>query len=127
MCLIECDKLTSSEVIKSAINVHTVLGPGLLESVYEAAMLIELKHNGLSVRNQISISSTYRSQDLGIAFIADIIVEDKLVLELKSVDSIKRIHQKQLATYLKLLNIKRGLILNFNSSLMTDGIRQVSI
>jgi len=127
MCLIECDNLTSSEVIKSAINVHTVLGPGLLESVYEAAMLIELKHNGLSIRNQISISSTYRYQDLGIAFIADIIVEDMLVLELKSVVSIERIHQKQLATYLKLLNIKRGLILNFNSSLMTDGIRQVSI
>ncbi len=125
--LMECGDELIEKVIRSAIKVHTILGPGLLESVYELAMMVELTEMSLSAKRQVEIPVIYRGQDLGIGFRADIIAESSLLLELKSVDRITDIHLAQTITYLKLLKFKRGLILNFNAKLMKEGIRRVSI
>ena len=102
-------------------------GPGLLESVYENALLIELKAQGIAVEQQKDVSVTYRGHDVGIGFRADIVVENKLVLELKAVDRFNELHTAQLITYLRLLSIKRGLLLNFNLMRLKQGIKKISI
>ena len=123
----ECGDGLIQQTLGSAIMVHTELGPGLLESVYEHALIIELKERGIAAEQQKAIPVTYRGKNIGIGFRADIIVEDKLVLELKSVDKFCDIHTAQLMTYLKLLNVKRGFLLNFNSVKLKQGIKKVSI
>lgn len=123
----DCPEEIISTVLTAAINVHRTFGPGLLESVYEKALLIELNIMGLSAMSQVGIPVSYRNTDLGVGFRADIIVENSLLLELKTVEHILPIHLAQAMTYLKLLNLKRGFILNFNSTLMKDGIKRVSM
>jgi GxxExxY protein len=124
--LIECDDHLIGEVIGAAIEVHRFLGPGLLESVYEMALGFELTERGIDFVRQTDVSVNYRGADLGVGFRTDMIVENSLVLELKAVD-VSSLHVAQLITYLKLLNIKRGLLLNFNTQLMKNGIKRVSI
>lgn len=125
--LIECNNSLIQMVLASAIEVHKYFGPGLMENVYEKAFSIELIKQGCSVKRQVEVPVHYRGQDLGLGFRADIIVEDCLLLELKCVEVFKGIHVSQLITYLKLLNIKSGFLINFNTKILRNGIKKVSI
>ena len=109
-------------VVGASIDVHRELGPGLLESVYEIALVHELINRQLSVKRQLSIPILYKGIELKEGFKADIIVEDRVILELKSVEKILSVHKKQLQTYLKLTGCKLGYLLNFNETLLKDGI-----
>ncbi len=112
-------------VVDSAIKVHRELGPGLLESVYEAVMAHELQHAGLEVQRQVAIPIRYRDLVFEEGFRADMIVASKVILELKSVESLINSHKKQLLTYLKLTQLKLGFLLNFSESLMKNGIIRI--
>lgn len=127
MELVDCGETVAEQVIASAITVHRILGPGLLESAYEKALVFELQERGLKVEYQVDVPLIYKANDLGTGFKADIIVEDSLLLELKAVDKLTDIHIAQVITYLKLLKIKRGFLLNFNQKLMKNGIKRISI
>ena len=100
---------------KSIYEVYNYLGPGLLENIYEKAMLIELQNQGLEARNQVPISVDYKEIDLEMGFRADILVEEKIIVEIKSVETLNPIHHKQLLTYLKLTNSHLGILVNFNT------------
>ena len=116
----------SSQIIKAAINVHKELGPGLLESVYQACMIIELKNVGIKVQSEVPFPIFYRGQSIHEeGFRLDILVEDTIIVELKSVEEVKPVHKKQLLTYLKLANKTIGLLINFNEVLLKDGITRV--
>ena len=106
-------------------NVASKLGPGLLESIYERALMIELADANLEAKNQVPIDVIYNNKSLGLDFRLDIIVEDAIILELKSVESIKPIHSKQLLTYLKLANKRLGLLVNFDVANISQGIIRV--
>jgi GxxExxY protein len=114
-------------VLDAATAVHRELGPGLFESVYEAALAHELKMLGIQAHTQLEIPVVYKGIDLGLGFRADMLVEDRLLLELKSTKEITDIHVSQTLTYLRMLNLKRGYILNFGNRLMKDGIKRVSL
>ena len=117
----ELNKLTES-ILSAAFRVHTVLGPGLLESVYAAALAYELNKRGLLVTTEVAIPVLYEGVDLGLSFRADIIVDGRLILELKSVQALAPIHSKQLLNYLKLTGLPAGLLLNFNTISLRDQI-----
>ena len=125
--LVDCEDELVSKVLDAATAVHRQLGPGLLESVYELALMLELEAMGIPAQKQVEVPVFYRGQQLGVGFRADIIVDDCLLLELKSVEALNAVHQAQIITYLKLLKIKRGYLLNFNRVLMKEGIKRVSI
>lgn len=112
--LIDCSEELIGHVLDAATVVHRQFGPGLLESVYERALIIELLEAGIRARPQVEIPVRYRGHELGIGFRADVIVEECLLLEIKAVEAIGGIHKAQIITYLKLLGFKRGYILNFN-------------
>lgn len=112
-------------VFDSALKVHKALGPGLLESAYEECLYFELKKSGLKIEKQKSLPLIYEEVKLDIGYRLDIIVENKLILEIKSVVDLNDIHFAQLLTYLKLTNCKLGLLINFNVVLMKNGIRRV--
>jgi GxxExxY protein len=116
----------SSQIIKAAIAVHKELGPGLLESVYHKCMLIELKAMGINFLSELLLPISYRGQQIdehGLRL--DLLVEDKIIVELKSVESVQPVHKKQLLTYLRLANKPLGLLINFNESLLKDGITRI--
>ena len=116
----------SSKIIKAAIRVHRELGPGLLESVYQACMLIELKNIGLKVQSEVTLPVVYRKQEVeGQLFRLDLLVENKIIVELKSVNKIEPVHKKQLLTYLRLAEKPLGLLINFNELLLKDGITRI--
>ena len=100
--------------------VFNELGPGLLESVYEAALTYELNTLGLKVRNQVSVPVVYKEVKLDIGFRLDLIVEEQVIVEIKSVELMHNVHKKQLLTYLRLSNKKLGLLVNFNSDKLVD-------
>ncbi len=107
-------------------NVYNKLGPGLLESIYEQALIIELKKQGLDVRNQVELPIYYDNQKLPIALRLDLLVNDTIIIELKSVEELKPVYFKQLKTYLKLTNKRLGLLVNFNvNSIMKDAIFRI--
>ena len=112
----------SSQIIGAAIEVHKVLGPGLLESAYEKCLCHELKLRGLSLENQKPLSLVFKGEKLDCGYQLDIVVENTIILELKSCEKIEPIHKAQLLTYLKLSGVKLGLLLNFNVPIMRDGI-----
>lgn len=114
------------EIVDSVLKVHRHLGPGLLESVYESVLVYELNKRGLKTERQKNIPVKYDGQLLEVGFRADIIVEDKVLLELKSIESIHDVHKKQALTYLKLSGIKLGYLINFNVSLVKDGIVRIA-
>ena len=117
----------SSQVIKAAIYVHKELGTGLLESVYQACMIIELKNMGIKVQSEVPLPIFYRGQSSHAeGFRLDILVEDKIIVELKSAEEVKPVHKKQLLTYLKLANKTLGLLINFNEVLLKNGITSLS-
>lgn len=109
-------------VVDAAVLVHRELGPGLLESVYEAVLAIELERRGFAARRQVLIRIEYRGAVFEEGFRADLLVDDLVLLELKSVERINNAHKKQLLTYLKLTGVKLGFLLNFGAGLMRDGI-----
>lgn len=109
-------------VVDCAVKVHMRLGPGLLESVYEAVLAYELGRRGLSVERQVPIPIYYDDMCFEVGFRADVIVNRKVILELKSVECITNAHKKQLLTYLRLTGMKLGYLLNFGEALMKDGI-----
>jgi GxxExxY protein len=109
-------------VVESAIAVHRELGPGLLESVYEVVLVHELRERGLTVERQLPIQIEYKNINFDEGFRADIIIEGKVILELKSVERVTAAHKKQVQTYLRLTGCKLGYLLNFGEALMKDGI-----
>lgn len=113
-------------VIGAAITVHRKLGPGLFESVYEACLAAELRHDGLAVEEQLGVPLVYREVHLDCGFRMDLLVEKELVVELKAVDQLGPVHRSQILTYLRLTGLRAGLILNFNTPYLADGgIRRV--
>ena len=116
----------SSKIIKAAITVHRELGPGLLESVYLVCLLIELKIIGLKVQSEVTLPVVYRKQEVeGQIFRLDLLVENTIIIELKSVAKIDPVHKKQLLTYLRLAQKPLGLLINFNEVLLKDGITRI--
>lgn len=115
----------SYALIGCAMEVHNVLGPGLLESVYEQALIHELAMNGIAVKRQVEVDVNYKGMNIANGLRVDLLVEDELIIELKSVEEIKPIHQKQLQTYLKLLDKRIGLLINFNTISLKDGIKRI--
>lgn len=112
-------------VVDCAFKVHTALGPGLLESVYETVMAYELKKRGLIVQRQLPIPIVYESMQFDEGFRADLVVNDLVIVELKSVETLARVHSKQLLTHIRLANKKLGLLINFGEALIKTGIKRV--
>ena len=116
----------SYRVIQAVITVHKELGPGLLESVYQACMIIELRNMEARVQSEVSLPIYYQGQKIvGEEFRLDILVEDTLIVELKSVEKVMPVHKKQLLTYLRLAKKPLGLLINFNESLLKNGITRI--
>ena len=113
-----------TKIIDAAMQVHRELGPGLLESVYEVCLIEELKNKGLKVESQVRLPIVYKGKELKKDFIIDLLVEDKIVIELKAVEDLLPVHEVQLVTYLKLSGMKLGYLINFNVSLLKFGIRR---
>ena len=113
------------DIISCAYEVHKVLGPGLLESVYQKALIHELKLKGFKVESEIKEDIDYKGINIGNDLRLDILVNDSIVLELKSVETMLPVHKKQLLTYLKLLNLQLGLLINFNTNLLKEGITRI--
>ena len=113
------------EIRGAAIDVHKELGPGLLESAYEECLCRELSLRGVAFRRQVSLPVTYKGIKLDCGYKLDIVVEEKIVLELKSVEQTMPLHEAQLLTYLRLSGKKVGLLMNFNTVLMKDGIKRM--
>jgi len=118
------DKVVSV-IVDEAVRIHRDLGPGLLESVYEAILAKGLSDRGLEVQRQVAVPLVYQGLQFKEAFRADLIVDDKVIVELKSVERLDRAHKKQLLTYLKLSDKRVGLLLNFSEALMKHGISRV--
>ena len=115
----------SGIIIDCAYKIHKTLGPGLLESVYCAALTYELRKRGLNVVTEQAIPVVYEDVKLEVGFRADLIVENKVVIEVKSIEAIAPVHSKILLTYLRLTEKKLGLLINFNVALIKDGIKRV--
>jgi GxxExxY protein len=121
--------MTENEIAKiivdAAFQVHKRLGPGLLESVYEVILAHELKKRGLNVKRQVPVPIVFDEIKFNEGFRADLIVEEKVIVELKSVEKVSNVHKKQLLTYLRLADKKLGLLINFGTELIRDGISRV--
>jgi len=115
----------AAAVVDAAFKIHTTLGPGLLESVYEATLEYELRKRGLSVLRQIGLPVYYEGLKLELGYRVDMIVGDKLIIEIKSVEALAPVHKSQLLTYLRLANMRLGLLINFNVVRIKDGIHRV--
>ena len=114
-------------IIGSAITVHRELGPGLLESVYEKCLAFELADRGLSVTTQKEIPVRYKNLTFDCSFRADLIVENKVLVELKSIDQLSPIHTSQVITYLKLTGLRTALLINFNVQILKTGLKRISL
>jgi len=114
----------SNRIIQAAIEVHKELGPGLLESVYEICLVEELKILGLNTKKQVYLPVIYKGRDLSKEYYIDILVEDKIIVEVKSLETILTVHEAQLLSYLRLADKKLGLLINFNVNLLKEGIRR---
>ena len=113
------------EVVDSAVKVHSELGPGLFESAYEACLSIELEKRGFDVKTQVVLPVRYAGMEVPLGYRADIIVEDKVLIELKAVSSVTSLHYAQLISYLKLSGISLGFLINFNVTRMKNGIKRM--
>lgn len=113
------------EVVDSAINIHRVLGPGLLESVYEVVLAHELTKRGLRVQRQLVVPIAYEDICFEEGFRADLVVNGLVIVEIKSVENLNNAHRKQVLTYLRLTGLKLGFLLNFAEALMKDGLERI--
>ena len=118
------DSAISERVIKMAIDVHRELGPGLLESAYEDCLCYELAQSGVPFARQVALPVVYKAVRLDCGYRMDLVVDQKLVVEIKSVDRIMPIHEAQMLTYLRLSGHKVGLLMNFNHTTLKDGLRR---
>ena len=116
---------TASIVIDSAFQLHKNLGPGLLESVYEAVLAKILSDRGLKVERQVAVPICYQGMEFNEGFRLDFLIEKNLIVELKSVETLHPVHPKQLLTYLRLMNLHLGLLINFGAPLLKDGLKRV--
>ena len=112
-------------VVDAALKIHRTLGPGLLESVYQATLSYELQKRGLRVAQQVALPVYYDSIKLNLGFRVDVLVADKVIIEIKSVESLAPVHRKQVETYLRLMDLRLALLINFNVELIKDGIQRV--
>jgi GxxExxY protein len=115
----------SKIIVDCCYKIHTKLGPGLLESVYEEILCFELQKADLNFTRQQGLPVIYEGVKMDLGFRADIIVENKVVIEIKSIEAIAPVHQKQLLTYLKITGLKLGLLVNFNEALIKSGIQRI--
>ena len=122
----ELNRVTS-QIIGSAIDVHRALGPGLLESAYEACLAYELAQRGLNVEQQKPLSVIYKGVSLDAGYRLDLLVDRSVVVELKAVESLNSLHKAQLLSYLKLSGLKLGLLINFNVQVLKNGIQRVIV
>ena len=120
------ENIISYKIRGAIFKVYNKLGPGLLESIYEAALIYQLKKDGLNVKSQVPINIVYDGKNLPVSFRLDLIVEDKVIIELKSVDCLSDIHKKQLLTYLKITGLHLGILVNFNEEDITLGIIRIA-
>ena len=121
------DNTLTGKIIVAAIEVHRTLGPGLLESAYEACLIYELRLRRLKVEHQRPLPVFYKDVMLDCGYRLDVVVENQVIVEIKTVSSIAPIHEAQLLSYLKLSDCKMGLLINFNVSVLKDGIRRMRI
>ena len=119
------DSALTGTIIGAAIEVHRALGPGLLESAYEECLALELADRGLRVERQTVLPVIYKGRTLDAGYRIDLLVNNEVIVELKSVQKLEPIHDAQLLTYLKLAGIRHGLLLNFNVAVLKDGIRRM--
>lgn len=112
----------TGEIISASIKVHRALGPGLFESVYEEVLAYELMKQGFKVERQVGVPVYYDGRKMDVGFRADIIVEDSVIVEIKSVELLSPVHRKQVLNYLKLTTLQVGLLINFNEILLKDGL-----
>ena len=112
-------------IVDAALKIHKALGPGLLESVYEATLAFELERRGKSVIKQLGLPVVYEGMFLELGFRADLIIDNKVIIEIKSVEALSPVHRKQLETYLRLTGMRLGLLINFNVELIKNGIQRV--
>lgn len=119
------DDEIGSLVVDSAFQVHTKLGPGLLESVYEVVLSHELRKRGLRVTRQVPIKVNYDNMTFEDGFRADIMIERQVIIEIKSVETLHPVHKKQLLTYLKLADVRLGYLINFGAALMKEGLSRI--
>ena len=119
------ENTVARDVVDAAYQIHAKLGPGLLESVYETVLAFKLERRGLRVRRQVPVSIVYEGIRFDEGFRADLIVENEVIVELKSVEAVAPVHKKQLLTYLRLADKRLGLLINFGASLIKEGITRV--
>lgn len=115
----------SKIILDSAIQVHRTLGPGLLESAYQKCLAFELKEKGLNIKTEVGLPLVYKDVEMEVGYRVDIFVDNKVIIEIKSVDALNDIHLAQILTYLKLSDSKLGLLINFNTNLLKNGFRRV--
>jgi GxxExxY protein len=116
----------TSKIIGAAIRVHRELGPGLLENVYEECLAIELHNTGLDFQRQVTVPVVYRGHSIDVGYRLDVIVSNRVIVELKAVDALLPVHSAQLLTYLKLMGMRLGLLINFNKAVLRDGIKRLA-
>ncbi len=112
-------------IVDRCLKIHRALGPGLLESVYEKILFYEMANSNIKCKRQVDIPVFYENIKMDIGFKADLIIEDKVIIELKSVEKILPVHKKQVLTYLKITGMKLGLLINFNVELIKNGITRI--
>ena len=115
----------ATQVFKTALEVHKILGPGLLESVYEFSMIKELEMRGIAFQSQTKVPLFYKGHDTSKEFFIDLLIENEIIIELKAVENIAPVHQAQLLSYLKLSEKKMGFLINFNVPLIKDGFKRM--
>lgn len=119
------EKELSDVIFKSALKVHKALGPGLLESAYHKCLMLELLNQGLKVNKEVPVSISFADSTIENAYKIDLLVEDNIIIECKSIDALARIHHAQLMTYLRLTGKKLGILINFNVTLLKDGYKRI--
>lgn len=119
--------ILSGEVIDAAMNVHREIGPGLLESAYETCLCYELNERGVKFSRQVELPVRYKTVELDCGYRMDIVVEELIIIELKSVDMLQPIHSAQMLTYLRLSKLPLGLLINFNVPLLKDGLKRIAL
>src|SRR5262245_15731571 len=115
----------TSIIIEEAIKIHSDLGPGLFESVYQEVLYYRLTKRGVHVQKQVAIPVYYEEVKMEVGFRADLIVDNRVIVEIKSIDIVAPVHHKQVLTYLKLTGLKVGLLINFNEALLKNGIKRI--
>ena len=115
----------AKEIVDASFEIHTKLGPGLFESVYEEVLFDELDNRGFFLERQVEVPIFWNQKKMRKGFVADLIIEESVIIEIKSVEKLANVHYKQLLTYLKLTHIKLGLLINFNEAYIKNGIKRI--